>query len=143
VTLSYWAPAADAALLEAQVRHAFDRRISVRLGGVRQFDNPDGTYYVEVLATQELDAARERLYDGTHLTMERRPAWWPWHVTCVRYVNGRGRDLDALRHHTRELQLDTPWQVRRIEYLQLGSGRYHPLADWDVSAQSRSLPDGR
>jgi len=143
VTLSYWAPAADALRLDEQVRHAFNRPIEVRLGGVREFDNPDGTFYVEVLDAEALDAARERLYDGRFLAIERRPAWWPWHITCVRYATGRGRDLDALRRSARDLQLDAPWQIRRIEHLQLGSGRYHPLADWDVSDQSRSLPDGR
>ena len=72
-TLCYWAPTVEPELLERQVRHAFDRPISVRLGSVHEFGNADQTFYVEVLETAALDAARARLYDGTHLELPRRP----------------------------------------------------------------------
>ena len=64
-TLCYWAPVVEPELLERQVRHAFDRPVAVRLGSVHEFDNQDHTFYVEVLDTADLDAARARLYDGT------------------------------------------------------------------------------
>ena len=73
-TLCYWAPTVEPDLLERQVRHAFDRPISVRLGGVHEFGNQDHTFYVSVEETAALDAARLRLYDGTHLELPGRDA---------------------------------------------------------------------
>jgi hypothetical protein len=45
-------------LLERQVRHAVERPVTVRLGGVHEFGNADHTFYVEVLDPSDLDAAR-------------------------------------------------------------------------------------
>jgi hypothetical protein len=128
-TLCYWAPTVEPELLERQVRHAFDRPVSVRLGSVHEFGNPDHTFYVDVLDTAGLDAARVRLYDGTYRALPRRPDW-TWHVTCVRY--GRDRDLDALRRAAAELNLDMPWQIERVAYLELREDHYESVAEWDV-----------
>ena len=128
-TLCYWAPTVEPALLERQVRHAFDRPVAVRLGSVHEFDNPDHTFYVEVLDTADLDAARARLHDGTYLELPGRPDW-TWHVTCVRY--GVRCDLAALRRLVSELDLDTTWQIDTIAYLELRGDRYEPLAEWRV-----------
>src|SRR5262245_9151246 len=48
-TLCYWASVEPNAALAAQVRHAFPAPIEVRLGAVREFDNAEHTFYVEVL----------------------------------------------------------------------------------------------
>src|SRR3954471_7333954 len=48
-TLCYWPPTVEPVILERQVRHAFDRPVSVRLGGVHEFGNWDQTLYIEVL----------------------------------------------------------------------------------------------
>lgn len=129
-TLCYWPPTVEPELLERQVRHAFDRPVSVRLGSVHEFGNIDHTFYVEVEETAELDAARVRLYDGTQLELPRRPDW-TWHVTCVRY--GRNQDLEALRRAAAELQLDMVWQIDTVAYLELRGDRYEPVAEWRVA----------
>jgi hypothetical protein len=128
-TLCYWPPTVEPSVLEAQVRHAFDRPITVRLGAVHEFDNDDHTFYVEVQETADLDAARNRLYDATHLEMPRRPDW-TWHVTCVRY--GKDGDLDALRRAASDLVLDAPWRIDTVAYLELRGGRYETVAEWRV-----------
>jgi len=128
-TLCYWPPVVEPAVLEPQVRHAFDRPICVRLGAVHEFDNPDRTFYVEVQETAGLDAARARLYDGTHLQLPGR-ADWSWHVTCVRY--GRMCDLDRLRRAAAELTLGIAWDIDTVAYLELRGGVYRPLATWRV-----------
>jgi 2'-5' RNA ligase len=130
-TLCYWPPTVEPELLERQVRHAFDRPVAVRLGGVHEFGNQDHTFYVEVLDTADLDAARTRLYDGTHLELPRRPDW-TWHVTCVRY--GRDRDLAELRRQATELTLDLTWQVDTVAYLELRGDRYESVAAWRVGS---------
>lgn len=130
-TLCYWAPTVEPDLLERQVRHAFDRPITVRLGAVHEFDNTDRTFYVEVQETAELDEARARLYDGTHLELPGRPDW-TWHVTCVRY--GIRRDLDELRRLVAELSIDAPWPVETITYLELRGDRYEPIAEWQIGS---------
>jgi hypothetical protein len=116
------------------VRHAFDAPATVRLGAVREFDNAEHTFFAEVSETAPLDRARVRLYDGTHLTLPGRregpAAWWTWHVTCVR--DSRGRDLEALRRSATELELDLPWRVARVAYLELRGDRYVPLTAWSV-----------
>ena len=129
-TLCYWAPVVEPELLEKQVRHAFDRPVAVRLGSVHEFGNKDHTFYVEVLDTADLDAARARLYDGTFLELPGRPEW-TWHVTCVRY--GIRRDLDELRRLVTELEINATWQVDTIAYLELRGDRYEPLAEWRVA----------
>jgi hypothetical protein len=117
-------------LLERQVRHAFDRPITARLGSVHEFENREHTFYVDVLDTAALDEARIRLYDGTYLDMPGRQDW-TWHVTCVR--NSRSRpDLAALRRAASELALDAPWSIDTIAYLELRGDRYEALATWHV-----------
>ncbi len=128
-TLCYWAPVVEPALLERQVRHAFDRPVAVRLGSVHEFGNADYTFYVEVLETAPLDEARARLYDGTFLDLPGRRDW-TWHVTCVRY--GSRRDLEDLRRLVTELTIDAVWQVDTVAYLELRGDRYEPLAEWHV-----------
>jgi 2'-5' RNA ligase len=130
MTLCYWAPTVEPDLLERQVRHAFDRPVAVRLGSVHEFDNKDCTFYVEVLGTAGLDAARARLYDGAFLELPVRPEW-TWHVTCVRY--GVRRDLAELRRLVTELDANANWQVGTIAYLELRGDRYEPLAEWRVT----------
>ena len=129
-TLCYWAPTVEPELLEKQVRHAFDRPVAVKLGSVHEFGNKDHTFYVEVLDTADLDAARARLYDGAFLDLPGRPEW-TWHVTCVRY--GIRRDLDELRRLVTELEINATWQVDTIAYLELRGDRYEPLAEWRVA----------
>jgi hypothetical protein len=128
-TLCYWAPTVAPPLLEAQVRHAFAAPVTVRLGGVREFANPELTFYVEIRETAALDAARARLYDGAHLALPGTPDW-PWHVTCVRST--LGRDPATLRAAARELDLDAPWRLETVAYLELRGDRYEPLAEWRV-----------
>lgn len=98
VTLCYEPPADDApdarAALARQVTHAFPSAVPVHLGGVRQFEGGHGTLYVEVLAHETLDAARERLFDGTHARFPTlRP--WPWHISCLRRADQTALDLRA------------------------------------------------
>lgn len=129
-TLCYWAPVVELGPLEAQIRHAFDRPVAVRLGRVHEFDNREHTFYVEVGETEALDAARERLYDGTILDLP-RDGNWTWHVTCVR--DSRGRDLDALRRAAEGLVIDDIWTIDTVAYLELRDHRYETLAEWRVA----------
>jgi 2'-5' RNA ligase len=125
-TLCYWVPD-DASGLDAQVAHAFPTPIRVRLGGPHIFDNPDRTMYVEVQQHEELDAARARLVDGTHLTLPTRDRW-TWHVTCLRRTVGIAADvIEAAR---RELLLDCTWEVDEIAHLQLDGDGYRRVATW-------------
>jgi hypothetical protein len=128
-TLCYRPGVVESARLGAQVRHAFDRPITVRLGAVREMGNADHTFYVEILDSSGLDEARERLHDATYVELPKMD-WWPWHVTCVRY--GRTRDLDQVRRLTSELVVDAPWQIDTVAYLELRDGIYHTLAEWRV-----------
>ncbi len=130
-TLCYWAPETDPALLGAQVRHAFPAPIPVRLGAVQTFGNRDQTRYLPVLDTVDLDAARVRLYDGTHLELT-KDRDWEWHVTCVRY--GRSRDLDAaaLAEADAALPIDAAWLIDTVAYMELRDGVYEPIATWRI-----------
>ncbi len=56
-TLCYWLPDVEMDVLDKQVRHAFPG--PVRLGSVREFDNVDRTFFVDVSETEVLDSARE------------------------------------------------------------------------------------
>lgn len=128
-TLCYWAPVLKPDLLERQVRHAFGAPVRVRLGGVREFDNDQQTFFLEVLDTAPLDAVRERLYDGRFVPLPGYHAW-TWHVTCVR--ESRGRDRGALRAAAGGLRLDAFWYVNTVAYAELRGDRYEPLATWSV-----------
>lgn len=131
LTLCYRPPDAPLADLEAQVRHAFARPILVRLGPVFVLSHREAPLAVSIHATDELEAARQRLFDGTHVQMGGRHEW-PWHITCIRY--GYKRDCEALlATAAQELALDAPWLIERISYLELRDGRYRPVAEWDLN----------
>jgi hypothetical protein len=131
LTVCYRPPDAGLALLEQQVRHAFDAPIEVRLGPVFVLGHPEAPLAVSIHATDSLEAARKRLFDGTFVQMGGRHEW-PWHITCVRY--GYKRDRDALlAAAAEELALDAPWVIDRVSYLELRSGRYEPVAEWDLN----------
>jgi hypothetical protein len=128
-TLCYWAPSVEPEALERQVRHAFEKAAAVHLGSVREFGNDEETFYVELMDTSTLDAARARLYDGAHLALPGRHEW-TWHVTCVR--DSRNRDKDELRRAAADLWLDVEWTVDTVGYLELRGKQYEPIAVWNV-----------
>jgi hypothetical protein len=133
-TLCYGAPdTRDAAALEAQILHAFAQPIFVRLGGIHEFTNRDGTFFVAVEQSDELDAARDRLYDGTHLTLPGDPTF-TWHITCVRYPDDAHRD--ELRAAARDLDAaiaaHPAWTIDTIAWLQLRHGIYQPITTWTI-----------
>ncbi|HEU0163397.1 MAG TPA: 2'-5' RNA ligase family protein [Thermomicrobiales bacterium] len=133
-TLCYWAPEIEQIdLLGAQVRHAFDRPIAIELGGVHEFDNDDGTFYIEVNGTAELTEARHRLFDGSHLQLQGRSDF-TWHVTCVRYPDNAKRE--ELRVAAESLSVaiaaNPVWTIDTVAWLQLRDGIYQPLATWNV-----------
>ncbi|MBV9580982.1 MAG: 2'-5' RNA ligase family protein [Chloroflexi bacterium] len=130
LTVCYRPPTVPLEDIEAQVRHAFVAPVPVRLGPVFVLGHPEAPLAVSVHDTQQLDLARERLFDGTHMQMGGRHEW-PWHITCIRY--GAKRDRDELLHTAAtELALDAPWLIDRISYLELRDGRYQPVAEWDL-----------
>jgi hypothetical protein len=124
----YRPPHAPLEALEAQVRHGFPRPVQVRLCGVFVLPHREAPLAVQVLETEELDAARRRLFDGSVVQMGGRDEW-PWHITCVRYGHNRDQQelLDAA---VQELPLDHPWTIDQVSYLELRNGRYEPLAEW-------------
>jgi hypothetical protein len=126
-TLCYWAPDAPIEEIEQQVRYAFPEALDIRLGGVMQGDNDQGTLFVEIIDEQPLDAGVQRLYDGTHVKFPPRDGW-QWHVTCVR--DTRGRDAEALLEAAASLRFETPWLFDTVSYLVLDGERYRPLATW-------------
>lgn len=128
-TLCYWAPKDNLDALEQQVRHAFADPVTVHLGAVKEFDNREHTFYVEVGDTASLDAARLRLYDGTHRELPPLREW-TWHVTCVR--DSRKRDLAELRRAASNLSLDSDWRIDTVACLELRDERYEPVATWSV-----------
>jgi hypothetical protein len=131
LTVCYRPPDAPLAELEAQVRHGFPAPVQVRLGSVFVLAHREAPLAVSVLETATLDAARQRLFDGTHVQMGGR-AEWPWHITCVRY--GHNRDREALIDTaSRELALDHPWTISVVSYLELRNGRYEPIREWDLA----------
>ena len=129
-TLCYWAPELEPGTLESQVRHAFGRGVTVRLGEVRQFASEQETFYLEVLNSDRLDAARRLLYDGRFVKLPELREW-PWHVSCVR--DARGREIEALRGAASALALNADWRIDTIAYLQLRGKRYEPLATWRLA----------
>ena len=123
-----------ATTLERQVRHAFPSPITVRLGAVFVLSHPEAPLVVSVHATENLDRARRRLFDGTHAPMGGREVW-PWHITCVRY--GAKRDREALLDRARtELALDDAWTIDALSYLELRDGRYEPVAVWGLTSST-------
>jgi hypothetical protein len=92
-----------------------------------------------VLETEELDAARRRLFDGSVVQMGGRDEW-PWHITCIRYGHNRDQQelLDAA---VQELALDHPWTVDQVSYLELRDGRYEPLAEWPIGDENERTED--
>lgn len=131
-TLCYWIPDVTMAVLDAQVRHAFPEPISVRLGRIEEFDNVDRTFFIEVSDTERLDAARERLFDGSVVDLPGRDRHWTWHVTCVR--KSIGRNVALLREATRTLDLEIGWTVDTIACLELHGDRYEEVARWELVA---------
>lgn len=125
-TLCYWAPD-DLDALDAQVRHAFPGPVEVRLGGPHIFDNEGRTMYLEVREHEALDAARERLTDGTHLDLAGRDRW-TWHVTCLRRTEGVAPEVIAAA--ARELQIDASWRIEEIAYLVLVGDEYERRRTW-------------
>jgi hypothetical protein len=130
LTVCYRPPDAPLDALEAQVRHGFPAPVEVRLGSVFVLQHQEAPLAVGLLDTGALDAARQRLFDGTHIQMGGRHEW-PWHITCIRY--GHNRDREALlQTAAQELALDNPWTIAQVSYLELRAGRYEPLVEWQV-----------
>ena len=130
LTVCYRPPEASLSAIECQVRHAFAESIPVRLGACFYLAHPESPLVVSVNDTEQLDAARQRLFDGTYVQMGGRHEW-PWHITCIRY--GYKRDRDALLSLAAEqLCIDAPWVIDRISYLESRNGRFQPLAEWDL-----------
>jgi hypothetical protein len=126
-TLCYWATGLDVDDLGLQVCHAFPAAIPIGLGEVAEFEDEQGTFYVKMLQTSALDAARRRLYDATHLDMG--PAReWPWHVTCVRNTNGR--DRRTLRSAAATLAPGDTWLLDEVACLELRGDRYETVRSW-------------
>ena len=96
---------------------------------VHEFANTEHTFYVALTATEALDRARTRLFDGTHVSIGTLTPW-PWHITCVRRAHGR--DLTALRYAATTLDFNDTWTVDTVAYLELRGDRYEPVAQWKV-----------
>jgi hypothetical protein len=137
LTVCYRPPEAALELIEAQVRHAFGAPVAVRLGAVFVLAHPEAPLAVSVHETQELNVARQRLFDGTYAQMGGRHEW-PWHITCVRYGQKRDRQ-ELLATAAKDLALDAPWLIDRISYLELRDGRYQPLAEWDLGVTAQEV----
>ena len=130
LTVCYRPPDEPLDQLEAQVRHAFEQPIEVRLGSVYVLPHREAPLVVAVGETVPLDAARVRLFDRTFVEMGGHQTW-PWHITCVRYGHSRDRQalLDAA---AQELALDHPWTISLLSYMELQNGRYEPIAAWNL-----------
>lgn len=122
-------PAARGALAQ-QVAHAFPAAVPVHLGGVHRFSGGTETLYVEVLAHEALDAARERLFDGAHARFPvLRP--WPWHVSCLR--NAATASPDVVAAARAALALDEPYAIAAVEYRELQGEVYEVLERWELA----------
>jgi hypothetical protein len=128
LTLCYRPPHAPLELIEAQVRYALPRPVTVRLGGVTALPNRDQTLVVEILDAADLDTARRRLFDATHVEMGGYREW-PWHITWVRY-GVRCDSVALLRQAEQDLRFDSPWTIDSVSLLELRDGRYVPIAEW-------------
>jgi hypothetical protein len=132
LTVCYRPPDAPLSDLEAQVRHGFPRAVCVRLGSVFVLAHAEQPLAVSIHQTEELELARQRLFDGAYVQMGGRHEW-PWHITCIRY--GHSRDREALLAAAEEeLALDEPWLINTISYLELRDGRYQSLAEWALTS---------
>jgi len=132
LTICYRPPHGPLDTIAAQVRHAFPRPVPVRLGGVAQLPNKDGTLVVEVLDTAELDSARRRLFDCTHAEMGGYREW-PWHITWIRY--GVRRDAAALLALAADaLRFDAPWTIDSLSLMELRDGRYEQAAEFALGS---------
>jgi 2'-5' RNA ligase len=130
-TLCYWAPDVDPDVLEQQVRHAFPAPVTVQLGGVHEFENREQTFFIEVLDTEALDAARETLYDGSIVELP-RDRNWTWHVTCVR--RSTGRDRAELQAALAGFTVNAPWTIDTIAYMELRDKKYETIAEWKLAS---------
>jgi hypothetical protein len=138
LTLCYRPPHAPLGDIAAQVRYAFPGPLAVRLGGVAELPNRDRTLVVEVLDAAELDAARRRLFDATYAEMGGYREW-PWHITWVRY--GIKCDSAAMLALAAEgLWFDEPWTIDTISLLELHSGRYEEIAQYNLATWSGAGP---
>ena len=133
-TLCYWAPPlADADALDRQVRHAFPAPVEVNLGGVHEFTNRDGTFFIEVRDTDALNASRARLFDGAFCPLDGQQDF-TWHVTCVRYPDEAQRASlrEAARTLAETIAVAPTWTVDTIAWLELRDGVYQPLRTWTL-----------
>jgi hypothetical protein len=99
--------------------------------------HPEAPLAVSLHETEQLDVARQRLFDGTYVEMGGRHEW-PWHITCIRYGHKRDR-AELLIAAANELALDMTWSIDRISYLELRDGRYGPVAEWDLTGPERDV----
>jgi hypothetical protein len=136
LTVCYRPPNEPLETLEAQVRHGFPQPVQVRLGGVFVLAHREAPLAVRVLETDNLDAARRRLFDGSIVQMGGRDEW-PWHITCIRYGYNRDQE-ELLAAAAQELALDTPWAIDLISYLELRNARYEPIAEWALDSRLSS-----
>jgi hypothetical protein len=120
-----------AAVVEAQVRLAFPRPVVVRLQGVAELPNRDHTLAIRVAEAAELDAARRRLFDATHLALGAFREW-PWHITWIRY-GIRCDSVAMLALAARELAIDESWSIDRVSLLERGESSYSQLAEWRLA----------
>jgi len=128
LTLCYRPPHAPVDDIAKQVRHAFPQPIEVTLGGPAQLPNRDCTLVVQILDSLQLDQARQRLFDATHVVMGGYHEW-PWHITWIRY--GVKCDSTAkLAEAAHALRFDRTWLIDTISLLELQNGRYAPVAEW-------------
>jgi hypothetical protein len=143
-TLCYWVTDADIDALGEQVRHAFPAPVTVTLGSVHEFTNRDGTFYIDVKDTADLDAARTRLFDGTSLELP-GPADFTWHVTCVRYPDDAHRTSlrVAAEQLARDVEADPTWTIDTIACLELRGDRYEPVRTWHLDPVTQADPEGR
>lgn len=120
VSLRYWPHATGPeppGTLEAQVRHAFDRPVTVTLGRAEPLPRDKDVLAVTLAGHSGLDRAEGRLFDGSiHASAAfTREMHRTWHITCVRSIKGGSRD--AVADAGRMLVLDRAWTVDTVEYL--------------------------
>jgi hypothetical protein len=128
-TLCYWAPTVEPDLLEQQIRHAFPAPLTVRLGEVHEFENREKTFFIEVQEAEQLDAAREVLYDASIVELPRQFNW-TWHVTCIR--RSTNRDRTELQAALEGFAINAPWTIDTIAYMELRDSKYEYLAEWKL-----------